>query len=340
MPAMDGPFLRACRLEKSSPTPVWFLRQAGRYMPEYRKVRAKVSFPKLCRDPGLCAEVAVTAQRRLGVDAAIVFSDILLVLEPLGFRLEYAPGGPKILNPVRRPSCLKRLREADPAALAFIAEAVKATRAALPSDIPLIGFSGAPFTLASYAIEGGSSRNFQKTKAFLYRHPEAWNELLGMISRALIGLLQAQATAGAQALQLFDSWVGCLSPSDYRARVLPHTRRILRTLPRGVPVIHFGTSTGGLLEAMRDAGGDVIGLDPTVSMAEARRRLGPKVAVQGNLDPCVLFSDRRTIRREARRILAEAGGRGHIFNLGHGVLPTTPVDNVRALVDFVHEATT
>lgn len=336
----DSPFLKACRREHAGVTPIWIMRQAGRYMKEYRAIRARVPFATLCKRPDLAAEVAVTAVQKTGVDAAILFSDILLILVPMGFRLEYVHGeGPVIHNPVRTPADLKRLREVHPASMGFVYRAVAATRSALPGNLPLIGFSGAPFTLASYAIEGGASRNFQKTKAFMHRHPGAWKDLLALIARAVSGYLNAQAEAGAQALQLFDSWVGCLSPADYRAFVLPHSRAVIRSLNKRVPVIHFGTGTAGFLEDFKAAGGDVIGLDPGVDLGRAWKRLG-RTAVMGNLDPCVLLADRSAIRRQARRILAEAGGRpGHVFNLGHGVLPATPVGHVKALVDFVHEAT-
>ena len=308
-------------------------------MPEYRAIRRRVPFKLLCKTPALAAEVAVTAAERIGADAAILFSDILLLLEPMGFRLEYREGrGPVILNPVRTPGDLERVRPAPPESMAYVYEAVRRTREALPAGIPLIGFSGAPFTLAAYAIEGVTSRNFRMAKAFMHRHPKAWNVLLGRLARSVVGYLRAQAASGAQALQLFDSWAGCLSPADYRACVLPHSRRVLGSLAGTVPLIHFGTGTAGILEEMREAGGDLIGLDPGVPLDRAWKRLGRGVGVMGNLDPCVLLADRPLIRRQARRILSEAGGRpGHVFNLGHGVLPRTPVDNVRALVDFVRE---
>lgn len=344
MPSMrpawhDRAFMRACRCEATPVTPIWLMRQAGRYMKEYRNLRKKVSFARLCRRPDLAAEVAVTAAARLGVDAAILFSDILLVLEPLGMRLEYVRGeGPKIHNPLRGPPDVQRLRELEPEALDFVYQAVRATRAALPAGMPLIGFSGAPFTLASYMIQGGSSRDFLKTKAFMYRHPEAWRDLMALLVRALARYLNAQAGAGAQAIQIFDSWAGALSPSDYRTYALPHTRALVLRLRKGVPVIHFGTRTAGLLPLLKETGAGVIGLDPGVDLGEAWKRLGD-VGVMGNLDPCVLLAEPRLIRREARRILSEARGRrGHVFNLGHGVLPQTPVDHARALVDAVHEA--
>lgn len=332
-------FMKACRREPAPYTPIWVLRQAGRYMAEYREVRAKVSFLELCKTPELAAEVTVTAAKRLGVDAAIIFSDILVLLEPLGMELEFTKGeGPVLHNALREPAQIDALREVDPSeSLGFVFEAIGLTRKELPASLPLIGFSGAPFTLAAYAIEGGSSRNFDLTKAFMYRHPGAWAELMGKLSRAVAAYLRGQIDAGAQVVQLFDSWVGCLSPSDYRRYVLPHTSEIIRRLQPGVPVIHFGVGTGMLLEAMREAGGDVIGLDFHVELDSAWARL-EGVGVQGNLDPVTLLASREFALERAGRVLEQAAGKpGHIFNLGHGVLPSTPVDNVIALVDFVHE---
>ena len=316
------------------------MRQAGRYMQEYREVRAKTSFLELCKTPSLAAEVTVTAAERLGVDAAIIFADILLILEPMGAELEFADGeGPVIHNPVRNANDVERLRELeDPNALEFVYEAIRQTRQALKPDIPLIGFCGAPFTLASYLIEGGGSKNYIRTKRLMYDDAGAWHAMMSLISRALAKYLNAQVEAGAQAVQLFDSWVGCLSPDDYREFVLPHTRSVIGNVTPGVPVIHFGTGTATLLELMRKAGGDVIGLDWRVQLDRGWERLGPDVAVMGNLDPVTLFSNKETLRTQARRILDEAGGRGgHIFNLGHGILPETPVENVITLVKMVHE---
>lgn len=338
-PWHDSPFLKACRREPAAVTPIWLMRQAGRYMPEYRAVRAKVSFLELCKNPALATEVTVTAAERLGVDAAILFADILLILEPLGFDLEFARGeGPVIHNPVRQAADVDRVRPLDdPAPLAYVLDAVRSIRAALRGKTPLIGFAGAPFTLACYAIEGGGSRHYEHAKAFMYSDPGAWNALLERLVHATALYLNAQAAAGAQALQLFDSWVGNLSPADYRRFVQPHMQRLFSQLDPSVPVIHFGTDTGSLLELQRDAGGHVIGLDWRVPLDAAWARLGPGVAVQGNLDPTILFAPRDEIVRQARRVLDEAAGRpGHIFNLGHGILPTTPVDHVLALVDFVH----
>ncbi|HSE31971.1 MAG TPA: uroporphyrinogen decarboxylase [Pyrinomonadaceae bacterium] len=336
----DSPFMRACRRQPVPYTPIWLMRQAGRYMREYREVRARTTFLELCKTPSLAAEVTVTAAERLGVDAAIIFADILLILEPMGIDLEFAHGeGPVIHNPVRTAADVGRLREVgDVGLLDFVFEAIKETRRALKPNIPLIGFSGAPFTLASYLCEGGGSKNYVITKTLMYNDSGAWHSMMSLISRALSRYMNAQIVAGAQAVQLFDSWVGCLSPADYREFVLPHTRSVIENITPGVPVIHFGTGTGTLLELMREAGGDVIGLDWRVQLDDAWRRVGHDVSVMGNLDPVVLFADRNYVTSEAKKILDEAGARsGHIFNLGHGILPDTPVDNVIALVDAVHE---
>lgn len=336
----DSPFMRACRRESVPYTPVWLMRQAGRYMPEYRRVRDRVSFLELCKRPDLAAEVTVTAAERLGVDAAIIFADILLIVEPLGLELEFAKGeGPAIHNPVRAPSDVDRLREVETIeSLDYVFEAIRMTRRALAPRLPLIGFAGAPFTLASYITEGGASKNYIHTKRLMYREPGAWHAMMERIARALVLYLNAQITAGAGVVQLFDSWVGALSVHDYRKYVLPHTRHVISHITRGTPVLHFGTGTTHLLEAMKEAGGDVIGLDWRVDLAEAWQRLGTNVSVMGNLDPVALFADPEFIRAETRRILDRAGNRnGHIFNLGHGILPETPVENVIALVDAVHE---
>jgi len=309
-------------------------------MREYREVREKTTFLELCKNPALAAEVTVTAVERLGVDAAIIFADILLILEPLGIELEFAKGeGPVIHNPVRRPADVDRLRELqDPGELHFVYEAIRQTRSALKPDIPLIGFCGAPFTLASYMTEGGGSKNYVHTKQLMYDDKGAWHAMMALISRALIKYLNAQIEAGAQVVQLFDSWVGCLSPDDYREFVLPHTKSVIENVTPGVPVIHFGTGTATLLELMREAGGDVIGLDWRVRLDEGWRRLGHDVAVMGNLDPVVLFAKRDVLRERTKQILDQAEGRpGHIFNLGHGILPETPVENVIALVEIIHD---
>ena len=344
LPSVDllrnSPFMKACRREPTPVTPVWLMRQAGRYMAEYREVRSKVGFLELCERPELACEVTVTAAERLGVDAAILFADILLILRPMGLDLEFAKGeGPVIHNPVRVAKDVDRvLPLEDVTPLNYVFEAVRLIRAALKPDLPLIGFAGAPFTLACYAIEGGSSRHYENAKTFMYRDPGAWNALMERLTDSTIAYLNAQADAGAQVLQLFDSWVGNLSPDDYLRFVSPHMTKLFQGLRPGVPTIHFGTDTGSLLELQRDAGGDVIGLDWRVDLDRAWDRLGPGVAVQGNLDPVVLFAPVDEMRRQVRNVLRRANGRpGHIFNLGHGILPTTPVDTVIALIDAVHE---
>lgn len=339
----DSVFMRACRREEVPYTPIWLMRQAGRYMPEYREIRGRVDFLELCKTPSLAAEVTVTAAERLGVDAAIIFADILLIVEPLGLQLEFSKGeGPVIHNPVRSADEVKRLRELEEAgALDFVFEAIRQTRVALPNDLPLIGFAGAPFTLASYIVEGGASRNYVHAKSLMYNDSGAWHAMMSLISRALIKYLNAQIAAGAQAVQLFDSWVGTLCPDDYLEYVLPHTQRVIKGIETGTPVIHFGTGTATLLELMREAGGDVIGLDWRVPLDQGWQRVGHDVGIMGNLDPVALFAGRDLLREQARNILRQADGRpGHIFNLGHGILPHTPVENVIALVNAVHEVST
>jgi uroporphyrinogen decarboxylase len=316
------------------------MRQAGRYMPEYRAIRQKVSFLELCHQPALCAEVARMAAEQLGVDAAILFSDLLVLLEALGMNVQFGVGdGPSVGPAVREAADVDRLPElVDLGRLEFVIEAVRQTRAALPEALPLLGFAGAPFTLASYAIEGGASHTYRRTKALMLRDPGAWNALLGRIARSVAAYLRAQIAAGVQAVQVFDSWVGCLGPDDYRRYVLPHSRAVLAALPAGVPVIHFATGNPALLPLLAEAGGTVIGVDWRVRLDDAWQTVGHQRPVQGNLDPTVLLADRAEIRRRVRDILDQASGRpGHIFNLGHGVLPDTPVENAIALVDAVHE---
>ncbi len=339
-PWYDSPFLKACRREPSEVTPVWLMRQAGRYMAEYREVRARTTFLELCKNPALCAEVMITAVTRLGVDAAIIFSDLLPMLEPMGVRLEFAHGeGPVIHNPVREARDVERIVELESLqSLEFVAETVRQTRAGLPGRIPVIGFAGAPFTLASYVIEGGGSRNYLHTKTLMYREPAAWHELMTKLARSITRYLNLQIAAGAQAVQLFDSWVGALGPDDYRRYVLPYVRSIVAGLTPGAPLINFGTGNPALLPLYAEAGGAVIGVDWRVRLDDAWRTVGHDRAVQGNLDPLVLMADVAEIRRRAQDVLDQADGRpGHIFNLGHGILPQTPVDHVIALVDAVHE---
>ena len=337
-PLADHPMMKACRREAAPYTPIWLMRQAGRYMPEYRRLREQHDFLELCRRPDLSAEVTVTAVERLKVDAAIIFADILLPLIPMEVGLHFEKGdGPIIDRPIRTEADLERIPEVDVSALGFVADAIKLAHRALPAT-PLIGFAGAPFTLASYLIEGGSSRQYQATKTFMYTQPQTWHRLMELIARVTIEYLKMQIAAGADIIQIFDSWVGSLGPDDYHRFVLPHTASVIAAIPADVPVIHFGTVTGNLLELMREAGSDVLGLDWRVDLADAWARLNYSVAVQGNLDPIALFADVDEIRRRARAILDQAGGRpGHIFNLGHGILPETPVDHAIALVDAVHE---
>lgn len=336
----QSPFMQACRCEPVEYTPVWLMRQAGRYMPEYRAVREKTTFLKLCKNPALCAEVMITAVNRLGVDAAIIFADLLPILEPMGFDLEFAHGeGPVIHNPIREGADVDRVTELENNdALAFVLETVRLTRAGLPRRIPVIGFAGAPFTLASYAVEGGGSRNYLNTKALMYRDAGAWHALMGKLARSVALHLTAQISAGAQAVQLFDSWVGCLGPDDYRRYVLPHTQSVIAALPRGVPVIHFGAGNPALLPLLREAGGSVLGIDWRIRLDDAWKAVGYERAVQGNLDPLALLAEPTEIRSRVQAVLNQAGGRlGHIFNLGHGIVPQTPVDHVIRLVEAVHE---
>jgi len=316
------------------------MRQAGRYMPEYRAMRARHGFLDLCKDPKAAAEVTLQPVDKLRVDAAILFADILLVLEPLGIGLEFTRGeGPRIQRPVRSVEDVMRLRPvAVEEAVPFVFETVRLVRKALSDRVPLIGFAGAPFTLASYLIEGGPSREFLHTKRLMRGEPAAWDALMTALGDITADYVNGQIAAGAQAVQLFDSWVGTLSPADYRDSVLPYSRRVIQRLTPGVPVIHFGTGTAGLLHLMKAAGGDVIGLDWRVEIGPTWERLGHDVAVQGNLDPAVLLAGIGEIRRGVKEILDGVAGRpGHIFNLGHGVHKETPVDHVIALVDMVHE---
>ena len=336
-----SPFLKACRREPGAGTPVWFMRQAGRYMPEYRAIRAEHTMLDLCATPELAAEVTLQPVRTLGVDAAIIFSDILLPFVPMGLELEYVKGrGPVIHNPVRSARDVERLRPVDVReSLGYVAEAVRLVTEELGGATPLIGFAGAPFTLASYAIEGGGSRHFQKAKQFMMSEPDAWHALLEKFADIVAELLLTQIEAGAAVVQLFDSWAGQLHPDDYRTLVFPHSRTVLeRVAPSGVPRIHFGVGTGALLEQMRDAGADVIGIDTTTPLDAGWERVGHDLAVQGNLDPIALFAPRDELRRRVHAVLQHAGGRpGHIFNLGHGILPETPVENVQYVVELVHE---
>lgn len=336
----DHPFLRACRREPVPYTPVWLMRQAGRYLPEYRRVRERFSFLDLCSDSSAATQVTVDTVDRLGVDAAILFADILLPLVPMNVGLRYEKGdGPRIERPVRNAADIAALAPVEVRdSLAFVAQTVRLVCAALAGRVPVIGFAGAPFTLASYLIEGGSSRNFVETKTLMHRDPQSWHRLMSRIATITAEYLNMQIEAGAHAVQIFDSWVGALGPQEYRRFVLPYSKQLIDALTPGVPVIHFGTMTGSLLPLMRDAGGDVIGLDWRVDLDEAWQRIGTETGVQGNLDPVLLFAHPEEIRAGVREVLRRAAWRpGHIFNLGHGVLPETPVDNVLALIEAVHE---
>jgi uroporphyrinogen decarboxylase len=342
--ALNSRFLNACRVKSVDCTPVWFMRQAGRYMSEYREIRKKYPLLEICRTPELAVEVTLQPIDRLGVDAAILFSDLLIPLSPMGISLDFVEGeGPRIDNPVATGSDVLNLREFEPRQeLGFVLEAIRILRRELEGRVPLIGFAGAPFTLASYLIEGGSSRSFEKTKSLMYAEPRVWHRLASKLASLVRDYLTAQIEAGAQAVQLFDSWVGALSPDDYREFALPYSRSVLGGIADfGVPVIHFATGTSGILTLLRQAGGDVIGLDWRIDLDTGWDLVGRDVAVQGNLDPHLLLAPREILIRRADDILSRASGHpGHIFNLGHGILPTTPVDNVRALVEHIHQVTT
>jgi uroporphyrinogen decarboxylase len=333
-------FLKACRREPVDCTPVWFMRQAGRYMAEYRALRQRYSLLTMCKTPELAAEVTLQPIQRLAVDAAIIFTDILIPLEPMGVNLVFAPNeGPVIENPIRGMADVDALRRIDPEAeLAFTLESIRLVCQELNGGVPLIGFGGAPFTLASYLVEGGGSRHYFQTKRLMYHHPDAWHALLDKLAGVITAFLRAQIKAGARAVQLFDSWVGCLAPDDYRTYVLPHTRQVIEGVrDTGVPVLHFATGAATLLEAMREAGGDVIGVDWRMPLDDAWQRLGDGVGIQGNLDPVALFAPMSELSRRVDDILRQAGNRpGHIFNLGHGILPETPVEHVQAVAEMVH----
>ena len=319
------------------------MRQAGRYMPEYRALRERYSLLELCRTPDLAAEVTLQPVRRIEVDAAILFSDLLLPLEPMGIRFDFVRGeGPAIENPIHDEADIDRLRRFEPReALAHVLQAVRQVQASLAGRLPLIGFTGAPFTMASYAIEGGHSANFARTKALMYGAPAAWHRLCTLMSDMAAEYLVAQIEAGVNAVQVFDSWVGALNARDYREFILPHTRRIFDAIaPTGVPSIHFGVGTGAILTEMAQAGGTVVGADWRIPIDEAWTRIGEDRAVQGNLDPTLLLGPLDRLLHGADEVLDRVGGRpGHIFNLGHGILPPTPVEHVRALARHVHART-
>jgi uroporphyrinogen decarboxylase len=340
----NAPLLRAARGERASHTPVWLMRQAGRYMPEYRAIRAKQTMLEAIGDPATAAEITMQPVDALGVDAAIIFSDILPPLIGMGLSLDFVAGaGPHIANPIRT------TRDVDMLGTPPASETLRGTLDAItlvkrqlaPRGIPLIGFAGAPFTLACYAIEGGGSKNYELAKTFMYREPAAWRRLMRRLVTVLSDYLIAQARAGADVLQVFDSWAGALSPHDYARYVAPHNTALFKAIAAaGVPVINFGTGTGAMLEQVAACGGDVIGLDWRTPLDVARTRLGAGTPVMGNLDPITLLAPWRELRAQIDDVLARAGSApGHIFNLGHGILPSTPVDNVKRLVDYVHERT-
>jgi uroporphyrinogen decarboxylase len=335
-------FLAACQLKEVDATPIWLMRQAGRYMEAYRNLREKYGILEIIKTPELACEVTMQPLKAFDLDAAIIFADILPPLEGMGFQLSFGKGeGPIIHNPLRTRADVEALRTPDPEeSLWFTLRAIELVRSELESrGLPLIGFSGAPFTLASYAIEGGGSNNYLRTKGLLMSDPETWHLLMEKLSMVVGHYLLAQARAGAQALQLFDSWAGCLSPEDYREHVLPYSRRAIEIASQAqVPIIHFGTHTSGILDLIKEAGGDVIGVDWRISLEHAWNVIGEKKAVQGNLDPVALFAPWETLKKRAQQILDQGVGRpGYIFNLGHGILPQTPMSNVQRLVDFVHE---
>jgi uroporphyrinogen decarboxylase len=334
-------FLKACRREPVDATPIWFMRQAGRYMAEYRALRERHSLLDICRTPDLATEVTLQPIRRIEVDAAILFSDLLLPLEPMGLPFDFIKGeGPQIEKPIESPADIERLRTFEPReALSHVLEAIGQIQRELAGRIPLIGFAGAPFTLASYAIEGGHSNNFARTKSLMYGHPDAWHSLCDKFATVVADYMVAQVEAGVDVVQIFDSWVGTLSPADYREFALPHTQKIFQAIAGRVPTIHFGTGTATMLAELREAGGDVIGVDWRIPIDTAWQRIGHDRAVQGNLDPTVLLGPSHRMFSQTDDILARVGGRpGHIFNLGHGILPSTPVEHVQMLAQYVHSS--
>ncbi|MBM4441342.1 MAG: uroporphyrinogen decarboxylase [Candidatus Rokubacteria bacterium] len=335
-----APLLRAARRERTDFTPIWLMRQAGRYMAEYRAIRARHTFLELCKNSEAAADVTLQPVDKLGVDAAILFADILLIVEPLGVGLTFGAGeGPVIARPVRTDADVAKLPTPDVAsALGFVFDTVGRVRKALAGRVPLVGFAGAPFTVASYMVEGGASRDYLHVKRLMYTAPAAWHRLMELLTDATARYLNGQIAAGAEAVQVFDSWIGALAPADYRTFVLPHMKALFSKVTPGIPAIHFGTGTAALLPLLREAGGDVIGLDWRVDLAAGWHAVGHDVAVQGNLDPAVLLAEPVYIRKRAQAVLDAAGGRpGHIFNLGHGIHKDTPVEHVKALVDIVHE---
>ncbi|GAB7030358.1 uroporphyrinogen decarboxylase [Streptomyces sp. NPDC021749] len=337
----DSAFLRACRREPVPHTPVWFMRQAGRSLPEYRKVREGIAMLDSCMRPDLVTEITLQPVRRHGVDAAIYFSDIVVPLKAIGIDLDIKPGvGPVVERPIRTRADLAQLRDLEPGDVSYVTEAIGMLVRELGTT-PLIGFAGAPFTLASYLVEGGPSRNHERTKALMYGDPQLWADLLDRLADITAAFLKVQIEAGAGAVQLFDSWVGALAPADYRRSVMPASTKVFRAVADyGVPRIHFGVGTGELLGLLGEAGADVVGVDWRVPLDEAARRVGPGKALQGNLDPAVLFAPREAVEAKADEVLDAASGlEGHVFNLGHGVLPTTDPDALTRLVEYVHTRT-
>jgi uroporphyrinogen decarboxylase len=340
MSAPESRFVKACKAQPVDRTPVWFMRQAGRYMPEYRAVRKQYSLIEICKKPNVAAEVTITAAEALGVDAAIIFADLLLPLEVMGLPFHFSAGeGPVIEKPVRAKEDIARLRTDRAADLGYVSEAVALVCKHFGPRLPVIGFCGAPFTLASYMIEGGGSRNYVHAKKMMYSSPAVWDELMRKLVAVVSEYAAQQVHAGADVIQVFDSWVGCLSVEDYRRYVLPRTTDLVKALQKsGVPIIYFGTDSATLLPSMRETGAEVIGLDWRIPLDDGWRSLGFECAVQGNLDPVLLFADWKELKSRAEDILRRAAGRpGHIFNLGHGILPETPVENVKALAEFVQE---
>ena len=340
MSAPNSSFVRACKSQPVDRTPVWFMRQAGRYMAEYRAVRKQHSLLEICKKPALAAEVTITAAEILGVDAAIIFADLLLPLEVMGLPFHFSAGeGPVIEKPVRNKEDIANLRIDRAAELGYVSEAVALVAKHFADRVPVIGFCGAPFTLASYMIEGGGSRNYIHAKKMMYNHPGDWDALMGKLVAVTTQYSAEQVRAGADVIQIFDSWVGCLSVEDYRRYVLPHVTAMVKQLQKsGVPIIYFGTDSATLLPAMKETGAEVIGLDWRVPLDEGWEDLDYQAAVQGNLDPVLLFADWKELKSRAEEILRRADGRpGHIFNLGHGILPETPVDNVKNLARLVQE---
>jgi uroporphyrinogen decarboxylase len=338
MPFNDR-FLRACRREKVDRTPVWIMRQAGRYLPEYRQLRKQYSFLTLCKTPELAAQVTLQPLDVLKVDAAILFSDILVLVEAMGLKLEFLEKrGPVIAEPIRDKKAVAKLSALPDAeiSLQYVMDAIKILKNDLKDRLPLIGFSGAPFTLASYMVEGGTSRDFIRLKSLMFGNTPLYKTMMEKVTVAVSNYLKAQVKAGVQAVQLFDTWAGILSPSDYKRFAWPFAKKAIKAIKGKVPVIYYANNSSALLEHIKELGADVVGIDWRIDMGNARQRLGKNIALQGNLDPCLLYSDRKIIAARVKDIIQQAGPKGHIFNLGHGILPTTPVENAVAMVEAVH----